>query len=345
MKPALEIPTLRCALVSIIAAISLAACSGGIAPPGKPVQVAQSDSLGANYVVTQIGIAGLRKLGYRVTLSTVNTTMFFLAAAQRDLDLAMDINFPQQEPGFRKVSAKAQTVGRGLIEGGGTNGYLIDKKTADAYRITNLAQLRDPRIAALFGHDGRADLINCDASWSCGEVVDYQIARFGLSGTVHSIRGKYEALMVEVVSRVQRGEPVFFYAWSPSWMNKMLVPGRDVVWLPTPFDALPDSVPDKGSALTPGVVGCAGGADPCRMAMSAWNYETVASREFIASHPDVKRLFEQMSFPQSDWSAWEQAISASGGGSDRSIRKLAEEWIGIHQREFDTWVASARAAR
>src|SRR5207245_11428458 len=96
------------------------------------VQVAQSVSLDANYVVTQIAIAALRKLGYRVTLSTVNTTMFFLAAAQGDLDLAMDINFPQQEPAFRKVAARAQIIGRGLIEGGGMNGYLIDKRSAEA---------------------------------------------------------------------------------------------------------------------------------------------------------------------------------------------------------------------
>jgi glycine betaine/proline transport system substrate-binding protein len=324
--------------------LALGACSGDLGSNGRSVQLAQSDSLGANYVVTQIGIAALRKLDYQVTLSTVNTTMFFLAAAQGDLDLAMDINFPQQQPAFSKVAATAQIVGSGLIEGGGTNGYLIDKRSADAHRITNLTQMRDPAIAALFGNGGRADLINCDASWSCGEVVDYQLEKFGLRDTVKSVRGKYEALMLEAVARVRRGEPVFFYAWSPSWMNKMLVPGRDVVWLPTPFDALPDSVPNQGSALTAGVVGCAGNADPCRMAMAAWNYQTVARRGFVAGHPDVRKLLEQMSFPLADWSAWEEAISSSGGGSDRNIRRLAEQWITSNQDKFDRWVANAAAA-
>lgn len=230
-----------------------------------------------------------------------------------------------------------------MIEGGGTNGYLIDKQTADTYHITNLAQMRDPRIAALFGHDGRADLISCDASWSCGEVVDYQLEKFGLHKTVGAVRGKYEALMLEAVARIRRGEPALFYAWSPSWMNEVLVPGRDVVWLPTPFDALPESVPNQGSALTPGVVGCAGGADPCRMAMAAWNYQTVVGRRFIAAHPDVRELFEQMSFPLADWSAWEQAISASGGGSDRNTKRLAEQWIAAHRGKFDAWIANAHA--
>lgn len=57
--------------------------------------------------------------------------------------------------------------------------------------------------------------------------------------TATSVRGKYEALMVEAVARVKRGEPAFFYAWSPSWVNNALIPGEDVVWLPTPREALP----------------------------------------------------------------------------------------------------------
>jgi glycine betaine/proline transport system substrate-binding protein len=78
-------------------ALGLAGCSGVGGTSGS-VRFAQSDSLGANYVVTQIGIAAVKALGYRVSLSTVNTTMFFFAAAQDDLNLSMDINFPQQEP-------------------------------------------------------------------------------------------------------------------------------------------------------------------------------------------------------------------------------------------------------
>jgi glycine betaine/proline transport system substrate-binding protein len=328
-------------LASLLAAsLGVTACSNG--GGGKSIRFAQSDSLGANYVVTQIGIQAVKKLGYHVSLSTVNTSMFFFAAAQDDLNLSMDINFPQQEPGFRKVADRTMLVGDGLIRGGGINGYMIDKKTADAHKITSLEQMRDPNIAGLFGRNGKADLINCDASWSCGEVVDYQLGKFGLRGSVTSVRGKYEALMVEAVSRVNQGQPAFYYAWSPSWMNKVLVPGKDVVWLPTPFDALPASVPDTGSALVPDVVGCAGDANPCRMAMAAWNYKTVANKTFIAAHPDVRVLFEQMSFPLAQWSAWEDAIGRDGG-SDRVIRKLADAWILAHQAEFDGWIDQAKS--
>jgi len=311
---------------------------------GKTIRYAQSDSLGANYVTAQIMIKALKELGYDVKLSTVNTTLFFQAAAQGDLDLATDVNFPQREPGFRAVEKDAEIVGGGLIVGGGINGYLIDKKTADAHNITSLIQMKDPKIAALFGKDGKADLINCDPGWSCGDVVDFQLDKFGLKDNVKSIRGKYEALMVEAVARVKRGEPAFFYAWSPSWVNNALVPGKDVVWLPTPEDALPPSVPNKGSALVKGVKGCAGGADPCRMAMASWNWGAVANKKFVAANPAVKTLIENVKFPLEEWSYWEFNINKNGG-SNALVTKMADEWIAGRKAQFDGWIAAARAAK
>lgn len=332
----------------LLGAAALLANSASIAQEmpgkGKTVRYAQSDSLGANYVVAQIVTKALKELGYDVKMTTINTTLFFQAAAQGDLDLATDVNFPQREPGFRAVEAQATIVNGNLIVGGGINGYLIDKKTAAANNITSLEQMKDPKIAGLFGKDGKADLINCDPGWSCGDVVDFQIDTFGLKDTVRSIRGKYEALMVEAVARVKRGEPAFFYAWSPSWVNNALIPGEDVVWLPTPMDALPPKVPNKGSALVAGVKGCAGGADPCRMAMAAWNWGAVANKAFIAANPAVKTLIENVHFPLSVWSAWEYGINKNGG-SPANVTKMADEWLAANKTQFDGWVAAARGAK
>ncbi|MDB5851704.1 MAG: glycine/betaine transporter [Rhodoferax sp.] len=338
---------LRC----LVAAASVWICTGAqyaaaeeLPGKGKLVRYAQSDSLGANYVVAQIAIKAMKELGYEVKLSTVNTSLFFQAAAQGDLDLATDVNMPQREPAFRAVEKQAEIVGTGAIIGGGINGYLIDKKTALANNITSFEQLKDPKIAGLFGKEGRADLINCDPGWSCGDVVDYQVANFGLKETVRSVRGKYEALMVEAVARVKRGEPALYYAWSPSWVNNALIPGEEVVWLPTPKDALPPNVPSKGSALVPGVKGCAGGADPCRMAMATWNWASVANKQFIAANPAVRAFVEQMKFPLATWSAWEFNINKNGGSS-ALMTKMADEWLAANKPTYDQWVTTAKAVK
>lgn len=310
---------------------------------GKTVRFAQSDSLGANYVTAQIILKALGDLGYETKLTTINTTLFLTAAAQGDLDFAADVNFPQRQPGYKAVEKDVMLVGEGLIGEGGVNGYLIDKKTADAHKITSLEQFKDPKIAALFGA-GKADLINCDPGWSCGDVVDFQLGKFGLTDTVKSVRGKYEALMVEAVARVRRGEPAFFYAWSPSWMVNALVPGKDVVWLPTPFEALPPNVTTTGSASVPGVQGCAGGADPCRMAMPSWNWRAVANRDFIAKNPPVKALIEQIKFPRAQWASWESSINDSGK-TNTQMAKRGEDWIAQNKGQYEQWLVAAKAAK
>jgi len=310
---------------------------------GKTIRFAQSDSLGANYVQDQILIAGLQKLGYKVALSSIGINLFFQAAAQGDSDITGDINYPQREPGYRAVEKQVELVGDGTIMGGGVNGYLIDKKTSDAYQIIRLDQLKDPKLAGLFGTQGRAELINCDPGWSCGDVVDFQIDKFGLKDTVRSVRGKYEALMGEAVARISRGEPALFYAWSPSWVNDALVPGKDVVWLPTPFDAAPPNVPTKTGNLVKGVVGCAAGQDPCRMALGSWNWRIAANREFIAKNPAVKRFAELAQWPLATWAGWEGAINKKGS-TNRDIKALADAWIAANPGEMDRWIAEASAA-
>jgi len=332
------------AIAAVASGLMFAATVGAQTLPGsgKTIRYAQDDSLGGNYVVAQITSQALQKLGYDVRLSTMDTTLFFQAVSQGDMDLATDVTLPQREPGFRAIQQQAMVVGNGMIIGGGVNGYLIDKKTAVASHITSLDQMKNPKIAGLFGRDGKAEMISCDPAWSCGAVVDYQLDKFGLKQTINPVRGKYEALMADVITKVRNGKPAFYYAWSPSWMTNALKPGTDVVWLPTPEDALPPGVPNRGSALVHGVVGCAGGADPCRMAMGSWNYDTVANKAFITANPAVKTLIEQIKFPLATWSEWEGAISKQGG-SVTVVKKLADEWIASNKSQFDQWVKSASA--
>ena len=153
----------------------------------------------------------------------------------------------------------------------------------------------------------------------------------------------YEALMGETFSRYRAGEPVLFYGWSPGWVVDTLRPGRDVVWLPTPFEALPPGVIAPKGALVSGVVGCAGGQDPCRMTIGAWNYQSIVNRAFLADNPAVRKLVEQFRFPLATWIAWEGTISKTK--SDRYIKKAAETWIAANQTQFDGWVKDAAAAK
>ncbi|WP_238370872.1 glycine betaine/L-proline ABC transporter substrate-binding protein ProX [Heliomarina baculiformis] len=333
-------------LLSLGAACMAAAPVLGQSLPGEgtTVRFSRSDSLGAQYIQDAILMQALTDLGYDVELTTVGTAAFLQAAMQGDLDVSGDVNMPQRQLQYVTVEDDVALLGEGTIEGGGINGYMIDKATAEEYGITDVGQLKDPEIAALFDSDGdgKANLMNCDPGWSCGDVVDYQLEDFGLMDTVQSVRAKYEPLLAETFSRYRQGEPILFYTWSPSFVTQVLVPGEDVVWLPIPRDSAPDSVSVPNGHVVEGVVGCAGDAPSCRMATGSWNWEIAANREFLAENPVVETLVSTVQWPLQTWSNWEGAMKEDN--SDRAIERIAATWIEENRETYEGWLETAKAA-
>lgn len=321
-----------------------AALAQGLPGEGKTVRYARNDSLGANYVQTEIIVAALKELGYDVQVRTIGIPAYFQAASQGDLDMAAGVNYPQREPQYDTVKDTVALLGTGTIgNGGGINGYTVDRATAEKHGLKSIADLKDPEIAKLFDSDGDglANLFNCDPGWSCGDVVDHQLEAFGLTDTVESIRAKYEPLLAEVFARYRQGEPVLYYTWSPSFVTEELKPGEDVVWLPIPFGSVPEGVSVKTHEVA-GVVGCAAGQDPCMMATGSWNWQITANRAFLEENPAVQRLGELLQWPLATWSSWEGRMKEDT--SDRAIRRIAEEWIAENREQFDGWIAEAKAA-
>ena len=311
---------------------------------GTTVRFSRSDSLGAQYIQDAILMQALTDLGYDVELTTVGTAAFLQAAMQGDLDVSGDVNMPQRQLQYVTVEDDVALLGEGTIEGGGINGYMIDKATAEEYGITDVGQLKDPEIAALFDSDGdgKANLMNCDPGWSCGDVVDYQLEDFGLMDTVQSVRAKYEPLLAETFSRYRQGEPILFYTWSPSFVTQVLVPGEDVVWLPIPRDSAPESVSVPNGHVVEGVVGCAGDAPSCRMATGSWNWEIAANRDFLAENPVVETLVSTVQWPLQTWSNWEGEMKEDN--SDRAIERIAATWIEENRETYEGWLETAKAA-
>ena len=109
--------------------------------------------------------------------------------------------------------------------------YMIDKKTAEAYQIKDLSDLKKPEIAKLFDSngDGKADLTGCNPGWGCEIMIEHHMKAYGLGPTVVDNRGSYFALMADTIARLQQGKPVLFFTWVPQWIDSVLVEGRDVV--------------------------------------------------------------------------------------------------------------------
>src|SRR3546814_1578802 len=83
-----------------------------------------------------------------------------------------DLWFPLHNTYEDTFSQGAEKVGY-LAKGGALQGYLIDKKTAEAHDINYVEDMTKDDIQKLFDSngDGKADLVACPPGWGCEEMI------------------------------------------------------------------------------------------------------------------------------------------------------------------------------
>src|SRR5690606_23635802 len=118
----------------------------------------------------------LTQLGYDVQpIKEVEYPMSYLAVASGDATFIANHWNPHHSEFYKNAGGDSKLSRKGVYSAGAAQGYMIDKKTADQYKITHLSQLTDPKLAKLFdlNGDGKADLIGPGAGWGGEAVVEH----------------------------------------------------------------------------------------------------------------------------------------------------------------------------
>ncbi len=311
---------------------------------GKTVSMARA-TWDTGWFQTEIFKKLLEELGYPVKEpKTMDNQEFYLSAARGDMDLWANGWFPSHKSFLEEDRVRGKVEAVGLeVKSGALQGYLVDKKTADALGITSLGDLRDPKVAEVFDRNGngKADLIGCNVGWGCELVVEHHLDAYDLRATVEHIQGDYSPMMDETIIRYKQGEPTLFYTWTPNWTVGTLVPGKDVVWIQVPFASLPKEKENLKSQTTiKGVPGCVN--DPCAMGFPPNDIRVVANKQFLENHPDVRRLLELVKIPLKDISR-QNAKMLDGEDAYEDIRRHAQEWTQSNRDKIDRWLEEAKA--
>ena len=310
---------------------------------GKTVKLGQP-TWDTEWFQAQIYKKAMEALGYTVEgPMALDNPPFYQALAQGDMDFWASGWFPLHNTYLEDIKDKASTVGY-VARGGALQGYLIDRKTAEASGVRYVEDFRKPEVAKLFDDngDGKADLVACPPGWGCELTITHQMQAYGLNDTVQQIQAAYSASMADAISRYEQGKPIFFYTWTPNWTVGLLKPGEDVVWLQVQEANLPaDQKEMEAHTAIPGVKGCAD--DPCQMGWPANDIQVVANNAFLDANPAARKLFEEMSIPLEDIFA-QNAQMYKGESKPADLERQADEWIKANQATFDGWIEAARAA-
>jgi glycine betaine/proline transport system substrate-binding protein len=302
------------------------------AEQAKPAWNGITEELFQTYIVGE----GLKQLGYDVAEPTqTQVQLAHVAVANGDLSYYAAHWEPLHEAYWKENGGDDKLVRVGKLASNSLQGYLIDKKTADATGIKFLEDLKDPEKAKLFDIDGngKADLYGCEPGWGCERVIEHQLAAFGLKDTVEHKQGGYFAIIPDAIERVKEGKSVLYYTWTPLWVSGVLRPGKEVAWLNVKETSLPDGKTDNTTVEGLGNLGF-----PVNDQM------VIANKAFLDKNPSAKKFFELVTVPIDDINA-ENSLVNNGEKSNEQIKKHATDWIAAHQAEWDKWITEAKAAK
>lgn len=287
---------------------------------------------------TEIVNIGLEMLGYQLeNPQEVDYPAIYLSVANGELDYSV-INYQKaHKEFFANAGGEKKLEQVGVLTSNVVQGYQIDKNTADKYQITNLGQLKDPKIAKLFDSDGngKANLVGCNSGWFCEIIIDHHLKAYGLENTVEHDRGQYIVLLADAITRYQQGQSVLYHAYNPHWISTVLKPNKDVIWLEVPFTSLPESqenITEQDTSI-----------DGKNLGFAVDQQRIFANKEFLAVNPIAKRWFELVEIPAEDINI-ESLLIKQGEDRPEDIRRHAKQWVENHQELFDSWLEEAKKA-
>lgn len=325
----------KAGLALAITGFSLASWANNL--PGKGVEVTPlKSSIAEETFQTLLVSEALKELGFNVhPIRELEYPAAHIAVANGDGTFLADHWLPMHEDFYQKAGGDKKLFRSSVYSGNALSGYLIDKKTAEKYKITNISQLRDPKIAKLFDNkgNGKADLTGCPPGWGCEEIIEHHLDAYDLRTTVEHNQGSYSALIADTISRYRQGEPILYYTWVPYWVSAVLQPGKDVVWLEVPFSSLPGSGKSVDTSLP----------DGSNYGFRMNTQHLVVNKEFVEKYPFTKVLFNAMELSAADISA-QNKFMRDGQANDADIQRHTEMWIQANRAVFDGWLKLARDA-
>ncbi|MFG0633525.1 glycine betaine/L-proline ABC transporter substrate-binding protein ProX [Pseudomonas sp. xss_2] len=317
--------------------VATALCANASAErPGEGVKVTPIfPSIAEERFRGEVAMQGLRELGYKVQEpKETEYGVMMVALANGDADFTVHLWDKLHDKFYQQAGGDQVMVKAGDIMPGVLQGYLIDKKTAQAHNIKYITDLNKPEIAKLFDTDGdgKANLTGCNPGWGCELVISHHIKAYDLDKTVHVDQGSYFALMADTITRYKEGKPILYFTWVPQWISTVLVEDKDVVWLEVPKTDLPDG----NNAVDTMYQGK-------NLGFAVDKVEAVLNKDFAEENPAAAKFLSLMQLTTADESAQNLKMQ-QGEKKPADIERHAKEWVVAHRQQFDQWLSAARGA-
>ncbi len=269
------------------------------------------------------------RIGGEAGLVPGNNATIFQAMDQGkgDIDVHPDVWLPNQESFTKKYVDGAKTVTLSKNPYEGNQGFCVSKTFGEANKITDIADLGRPDVAAKMDSDGngKGEMWIGAPGWASANVNEVKVRDYGLLDFIDPIRAEESVKTARVKDSIAKNEGYAFYCYKPHAIWYMF----DVKMLSEPkYDPAkyvmvqPSDDPDwynKSKVAT---------KDALKNVQIAW------SNSLKERSPAIAEFFERFSLTADDVSSF--AFEISGKGRDPA--EVAKEWVASNPKRVDAWL-------
>jgi len=315
-------------IVAAFAAVMLGTASSASIAAEK-VNIGVPSWTGAQAIAHLLAEVVREKIGGEVNLVPGNNATIFQGMHQGkgDIDVHPDVWLPNQESFTKKYVDGEGTVQLSKNSYEGNQGFCVSKDFGEANKITDIADLGRPEVAAKMDSDGngKGEMWIGAPGWASANVNEVKVRDYELLSFIEPIRAEESVKTARVKDSIAKKEGYAFYCYKPHAVWYMF----DVYMLSEPkFDAAnykmiqPSDSPDwyKESKVAT--------KDALKNVQIAW------SKSLSGRSPAIAEFFERFSLSADDVSGF--AFEISGNGRDAA--EVAKEWVAANAKRVDGWL-------
>lgn len=312
--------------------LALATATSLVALPAmaaEEVKIGVPSWTGAQAIAHLLGAVVEMRIGGKVEYVPGNNATIFQAMDQGkgDIDVHPDVWLPNQESFTKKYVDEAKTVTLSSNPYEGNQGFCVSKNFAQANKITDIADLGRPDVAALMDSDGngKGEMWIGAPGWASANVNEVKVRDYGLMDFIEPVRAEESVKTARVKDSIAKGEGYAFYCYKPHAIWYMF----DVEMLTEPtYDPAkyvmvqPSDDPDWFNKSM------VASKDALKNVQIAWS-NSLASRS-----PAIAEFFSKFALTADDVSGF--AFEISGKGRDPA--EVAREWVEANPARVDGWL-------
>jgi len=174
----------------------------------------------ANVHTAIVGFILKHGYGCEVQVTKGSTSPIMAAHYDGQLDIITEVWRDNIVQMHEEAVAKGQIVELGVNTPSSTQGFYVDKPTADKYGLKSVEDMKKPEIAKLFADPeapGKGRMTSCISGWTCYTINMVKHKVYGLDEFYTNFDpGSGGALDAAIAGGFKKGKPVFSYYWTPT---------------------------------------------------------------------------------------------------------------------------------